>query len=46
MVFDDALVGSAGLTRGSAETNSGVMLSRPASGPFLAGRDQTRLVEF
>ena len=31
----------AGRTQGSAETNSQVMLARPASDPFLAGHDLT-----
>ena len=36
------VLGSAGRIRGSAENNSRVMPSQPASGPLLAARDPTR----
>ena len=35
----DLRAGCAGLTRGSPENNSRVVLAPPASDPFLAGRD-------
>ena len=38
--------GCAGLTRGSAENNSRVMLARPASALVLAGHDLARPVSF
>ena len=37
---------SAGPTRGSAEKNSRVMVTRPASDPYLTGHDPTRPVTF